>query len=64
MVPNYRLAPEASLPEIVDDAVAAFTWLHKHAGNQGINGDNIHLIGNSAGAHLSAMIAATWLMYA
>ena len=58
-VPNYRLAPDATLPEIVDDAVAVFNWLTTHAGNHGINGDNIHLIDNSAGAHLCAMIAAS-----
>lgn len=58
IVPNYRLAPEATLPEIVDDARAAFAWVEANGGDFGIDRSRIHLVGNSAGAHLSAMIAA------
>ena len=58
VVPNYRLAPDASLPEIVADAQAVFDWLLAHGTSHGIDPAQIHLVGNSAGAHLAAMVAA------
>ncbi|MDE0523030.1 MAG: alpha/beta hydrolase [Boseongicola sp.] len=58
IVPNYRLAPEASLPDILGDAQAAFDWVISNAEACGIDGAQIHLSGNSAGAQLAAMVAA------
>lgn len=58
IVPNYRLAPETSLPDIVEDAQASLDWVISNAGAYGIDVTQIHLIGNSAGAHLAAMVAA------
>ncbi len=58
IVPNYRLAPEASLPDIVEDAQASFEWVISNAEAHGIDMTQVHLIGNSAGAHLAAMVAA------
>ncbi len=58
IVPNYRLAPEFTLPEIVDDARAVLEWVVANGGEFGIDATRIHLVGNSAGAQLAAMIAA------
>ena len=57
IVPNYRLAPETSLPDIVEDAQASLDWVISNADTHGIDVTQIHLIGNSAGAHLAAMVA-------
>lgn len=53
---TYRLAPEVSISEIVDDARAAVRWLLDNASDLGIDTDRIALIGHSAGAHLAAMV--------
>ena len=58
IVPNYRLAPEFTLPEIVDDARAVLEWVVANGGEFGIDATRIHLVGNSAGAQLAAMVAA------
>jgi len=55
---GYRLAPEASLAEIVEDALAVWDHVTDHAEALGIDPARIHLVGNSAGAHLAAMVAA------
>ena len=52
-VPKYRLAPEHPFPAQLSDAQAAFTALEA----LGISADNIIVIGDSAGAHLSLTLA-------
>lgn len=47
-VPYYRLAPEHAFPAGIDDCVKAYQWLL----NQGYNGDQITLAGDSAGGGL------------
>lgn len=58
IVPNYRLAPDAHLADIVEDAEAAFQWVLDHGADHGVDLTQLHLVGNSAGAHLAAMIAS------
>ena len=53
---TYRLAPDASISEIVDDARAAVRWLIENADGLGIDTDRVTLVGHSAGAHLAAMV--------
>ena len=52
---NYRLAPEASIDEIVDDVVNAILWVGSN--NRELQGDpnRIFIAGHSAGAHLALM---------
>ncbi len=57
---NYRLVPEATLADIVDDARSATLWLAQNAARLGIDRTQMHLIGNSAGGHLAGMAAADW----
>lgn len=55
---NYRLAPAATLDDIVFDARAAVAWVYKNAASIGADRDRIHVSGNSAGGHLSGMVMA------
>ncbi len=53
-LPGYRLAPEATLTDIVGDIHAALDWLGAHGASHGIAG-KIVVSGWSAGGHLTAM---------
>ncbi len=57
---NYRLTPEFGLADCVADARAGFAWISGNARAIGLNPDALHLSGNSAGAHLAAMVAAEY----
>lgn len=56
---NYRLADEAVYPGAVADAKAAVRYLKANAEKYGIDGDNIYVWGESAGAYLANMVAET-----
>ena len=53
---NYPLAPAATMDEMVASSRKAVLWLHENV--QQFNGDpqQVYMMGNSAGAHLAAMI--------
>ena len=55
---EYRLAPAATVDGIVDDARRAVAWFHAHAAGHGCDPSAIHVAGNSAGGHLTGMLAA------
>lgn len=55
---NYRLVPEARLADCVDDARASLAFLAANAGGLGLDAGQLHVVGNSAGGHLGAMLAA------
>jgi arylformamidase len=55
---NYRLAPNVSLDEIIDDVRCALAWVHSNATDFGGDPDRIIVSGSSAGGHLTGMIAA------
>ena len=55
---EYRLAPAATVDGIVDDARRAVAWFHAHAAEYGCDPAAIHVAGNSAGGHLTGMLAA------
>ncbi len=58
---NYRLLPQATLADAVDDVRSALLWLVKHGAAHSIDPGQLHVTGNSAGAHLAAMgAAADW----
>lgn len=58
---NYRLVPANTLEDATEDARNALIWIVKNANRLGINGNAIHVSGNSAGGHLAAMVgAAGW----
>ncbi len=54
--PNYRLYPEASVAEIIDDAAAAVAWVIKNIYNYGGEPSKVYVSGFSAGAYLTMMV--------
>ncbi len=54
---NYRLAPEATMSEIVDDVTEALHWIHQNALEFNGNPNNLHIAGHSAGGHLALAAA-------
>jgi arylformamidase len=57
-LPRYRLAPAASIEEIVDDAIAAVNWLFANGPAHGLAMDRVVVSGHSAGGHLAAALLA------
>lgn len=53
---DYRLAPDASIGEIVREVRAACAYLWRNADSLGIDPDRIFVGGSSAGAHLAATV--------
>jgi acetyl esterase/lipase len=56
---EYRLSPDYHWPAHIHDVKAALRWMRANADRLGIDPDRIAVSGNSAGAHLALMIAAT-----
>jgi arylformamidase len=57
--PNYRLAPQAGLAEIVTDCRQAVSFLHLNRGALGIAPGPFSVIGHSAAGQLAAVMAST-----
>lgn len=56
-VPDYRLAPKASITEIIADCRRALAYLWMNADTLGIDRNRILVTGSSAGGHLAAAMA-------
>jgi acetyl esterase/lipase len=54
---EYRLAPEASYPDPLEDCYAALRWTYDNAAELGIDQERIGLYGLSAGGGLAAALA-------
>ncbi|WP_436777879.1 alpha/beta hydrolase [Yinghuangia sp. YIM S09857] len=55
VVPDYTLAPAATLEEIVRQVRAAVAWVHREGAGYGLDPAHIVVGGSSAGGHLAAM---------
>ncbi|MFP6707742.1 MAG: alpha/beta hydrolase [Alphaproteobacteria bacterium] len=55
---NYDLCPDITLPEIMTEVVRALIWTHSNIAEWGGDAEAIYISGNSAGAHLGAMMLA------
>ena len=53
---DYRNYPQVRIQRMVDDVGDALAWTVEHAARYGGDPGNISLVGQSAGAHLSAML--------
>jgi len=53
---NYRLSDEAPMPACIEDVKCAVRWLRAHAKQYNVDPERIGAYGNSAGAHLVAML--------
>jgi arylformamidase len=58
-MPNYRLAPEVRIADIVDDIVDATNWLALNGARYGAPPTRLVVSGHSAGGHLTAALFAT-----
>ncbi len=56
---NYRLAQEAAFPASVQDVKACVRFLRANAKTYGYNGEQITIMGESAGGYLAVMAAVT-----
>jgi acetyl esterase/lipase len=56
---DYRLSGDAVFPAAIEDCKAAVRWLRTNAAEYKLNPDHFVAWGESAGAHLAAMIGTT-----
>ena len=56
---EYRLTGEAKWPAQIHDAKATLRWMRANSDKLGIDPEKIAVSGNSAGGHLSLMVAGT-----
>jgi alpha-L-fucosidase 2 len=55
---DYRLAPKYTYPAPMEDVQDAIRWVKKHAKEYRVDPNRIVLMGESAGGHLVALVAA------
>jgi hypothetical protein len=53
---GYRLSPDVTVADCIDDAAAAAAWIVNHIEEYGGNPDAIYVSGHSAGGYLTNMI--------
>src|SRR5690606_37232374 len=56
-IPNYELAPNATVTEILEEVRDAVVWLKNSGAEWGYNPNRIVISGHSAGGHMAAKIA-------
>jgi acetyl esterase/lipase len=56
VIPDYRLYPEVKFPTFIEDGARAVAWTKSHIAEFGGNSHSIFLMGDSAGAYITAML--------
>jgi len=59
VVIDYAVCPGVTIDEITRQCRAAVAWVHRNASGFGGDPERIYVTGNSAGGHLTAMVAIT-----
>jgi acetyl esterase len=54
---EYRKAPEAPFPAVLEDAEAALDWLDVNAAERGLDSSRLIVMGDSAGASIAAALS-------
>ena len=63
-LPNYGLAPQTTIEDMVRQQLRALAWLYRNGDRLGFDPERIVVAGHSAGAHLAVMMmAAVWPAY-
>jgi len=57
VIPDYRLYPDVDWHEFVRDGAHAYDWVYRNIARFKGNPQRIFIMGHSAGAHISAMVA-------
>jgi acetyl esterase/lipase len=57
VIPDYRLYPEVSYPDFLDDAAQAVAWTGREIARFGGDPQRLYVMGHSAGAYNAAMVA-------
>jgi arylformamidase len=55
--PNYDLCPPGTLRLVIEQMQRFMTFIHAQAGSLGVDPEQIHIAGTSAGGHLAAWLA-------
>lgn len=56
---DFPVMPSVTMEDLVESVKRAVLCIHRNAKVYGVNGDNLHLVGHSAGGHLAALIRAS-----
>jgi arylformamidase len=56
---DYEICPKVTVDEITRQCRAAIAWVYRNAASFGADNSRIYVTGNSAGGHLTAMMAIT-----
>lgn len=57
VIADYRVFPEVSYPDFIDDTAAAAAWTFREIARYGGDPDRVFIAGHSAGAYNAAMVA-------
>lgn len=57
VIPDYRLYPQVSYPDFLDDSAQALAWAAGHVAAYGGDPNKLFVMGHSAGAYNAAMLA-------
>ena len=55
---DYRLAPQAKVPDILEDVDDAFAWIHLRQADLGVDASRLAVVGHSAGGYLTLAAGA------
>lgn len=56
VLPDYRIYPQATFPDFVQDGALAIRWVHDNITRFGGDPTRVYLMGHSAGAHIAALL--------
>ena len=59
VIPDYRLYPDVLFPQIMEDSAAVVAWVSNNIAGYGGEGDQVFLMGHSAGGHIAAMLTTS-----